>query len=114
MSALSNTSSKSILNALPRPVTLTIVQFGFVSSWCILLAIIARYVPLVGRAIPGLQGGLRYPSRHVIYTTAPLAVFQVMGHIASSMATNKIPVSLVHTIKVHLIFLPLPPSRTMS
>ena len=101
MSALSNTSSKSILNALPRPVTLTIVQFGFVSSWCILLAFVARYMPPVGKAIPGLQGGLRYPNTHVIYTTAPLAFFQVGGHIASSMATNKIPVSLVHTIKVH-------------
>ena len=55
---------------------------------------------MVGRAVPGLQGGLRYPSRHVILTTAPLAFFQVGGHIASSMATNKIPVSLVHTIKV--------------
>lgn len=55
---------------------------------------------MVGRAVPGLQGGLRYPSRQVILTTAPLAFFQVGGHIASSMATNKIPVSLVHTIKV--------------
>ncbi|KAI5796717.1 triose-phosphate transporter family-domain-containing protein [Pyronema domesticum] len=98
-SALSNTSAKTILNALPQPVTLTIIQFGFVSGWCILLAVIARYVPAVGQAIPGLQGGLRAPSRQVIYTTAPLAFFQVGGHIASSMATNKIAVSLVHTIK---------------
>ena len=35
----------------------------------------------------------------MILTTAPLAAFQVFGHIASSIATSKIPVSLVHTIK---------------
>lgn len=32
-------------------------------------------------------------------TALPLAVFQLAGHILSSMATSKIPVSLVHTIK---------------
>jgi solute carrier family 35 protein E1 len=98
-SALSNTSSKSILNALPRPFTLTILQFGFVATWCVALAGIARFFPVVGRAIPGLQGGLRWPTPYVLKTTAPLAAFQVGGHLASSMATNKIPVSLVHTIK---------------
>ncbi|KAI5787202.1 triose-phosphate transporter family-domain-containing protein [Geopyxis carbonaria] len=98
-SALSNTSSKQILNSFPRPVTLTIIQFAFVSSWCILLSLVARFVPVLGRSIPGLQYGLRYPSRAVIGTTAPLAFFQVGGHIASSIATQKIAVSLVHTIK---------------
>jgi solute carrier family 35 protein E1 len=33
-------------------------------------------------------------------TTVPLSIFQVGGHIASSIATGKIAVSLVHTIKV--------------
>lgn len=98
-SALSNTSSKSILNALPRPFTLTVLQFGFVSTWCVVLAGIARVFPVVGSAIPGLSGGLRSPSSYVLRTTVPLAVFQVGGHLASSMATNKIAVSLVHTIK---------------
>jgi solute carrier family 35 protein E1 len=32
-------------------------------------------------------------------TTLPLAVFQIGGHLLSSTATAKIPVSLVHTIK---------------
>lgn len=32
-------------------------------------------------------------------TALPLAIFQLAGHILSSMATSKIPVSLVHTIK---------------
>jgi solute carrier family 35 protein E1 len=100
VSALSNTSSKSILNAFPRPVTLTLIQFSFVSGWCVLLNVLAQFLPAVGRAVPGLQGGLRYPNRQVITTTAPLAFFQVGGHITSSIATSKIPVSLVHTIKV--------------
>lgn len=32
-------------------------------------------------------------------TTLPLAAFQIGGHLLSSTATSKIPVSLVHTIK---------------
>ena len=46
-----------------------------------------------------LKNGLRYPSRDVLITTLPLAGFQVFGHIMSSVATERIPVSLVHTIK---------------
>jgi solute carrier family 35 protein E1 len=102
-SALSNTSSKSILNAFPKPITLTIVQFGFVSSWCVLLSFMTRCLPALGQLVPGLRGGLRNPTRQVIATTAPLAFFQVGGHITSSIATSKIAVSLVHTIKVNII-----------
>jgi len=101
-SALSNTSSKTILNSFPQPVTLTVIQFAFVSSWCILLSICAKFTML--RSIPGLAAGLRFPTRVVIATTAPLAIFQVGGHITSSIATQKIPVSLVHTIKVSSCF----------
>ena len=98
-SALTNTSSKSILNAFPQPITLTILQFAFVSGWCLLLAYLARLFPGLGKAIPALKNGIRYPSRDVITTTLPLALFQIGGHILSSTATEKIPVSLVHTIK---------------
>ena len=98
-SALTNTSSKSILNALPKPITLTIIQFAFVSGWCIFFALLARLFPRLRTAIPALKNGIRYPSRDVIATTLPLALFQIGGHILSSTATEKIPVSLVHTIK---------------
>lgn len=98
-SALTNTSSKTILNAFPQPVTLTVVQFACVSSWCIILAIMGHLFPPLQRAIPVLKHGIRYPSRDVIRTTLPLAMFQIGGHILSSTATQKIPVSLVHTIK---------------
>jgi solute carrier family 35, member E1 len=98
-SALTNTSSKSILNALPKPITLTVVQFAFVAVWCLLFAYISTVFPALKSAIPALKNGIRYPSRDVIATTLPLAIFQLAGHILSSMATSQIPVSLVHTIK---------------
>ncbi|KAL8831472.1 MAG: hypothetical protein Q9191_000844 [Dirinaria sp. TL-2023a] len=98
-SALTNTSSKSILNIYPKPITLTLVQFAFVSSWCVFFAYLAHLIPPIKSAIPALRYGIRYPSRDVIATTFPLALFQIGGHILSSEATEKIPVSLVHTIK---------------
>lgn len=55
--------------------------------------------PQLKTAIPALRNGLRQPSWDVVQTALPLAVFQLLGHILSSMATSKIPVSLVHTIK---------------
>ncbi|KAI9831207.1 MAG: hypothetical protein M1819_005135 [Sarea resinae] len=98
-SALTNTSSKTILNAFEKPVTLTLIQFGFVSSWCFFFSYAAYLYPSLRNTIPALRYGIRYPSREVIMTTLPLALFQVGGHILSANATSKIPVSLVHTIK---------------
>lgn len=98
-SALTNTSSKSILNAYPKPATLTILQFLSVFSWCFVLAGLSSVFPSLKRAIPALKNGLRRPSWDVIYTALPLSIFQLLGHLLSSYATSKIPVSLVHTIK---------------
>ncbi|KAL6720220.1 hypothetical protein ACLMJK_002141 [Lecanora helva] len=98
-SALTNTSSKSILNAFPKPITLTIIQFAFVSGWCLFFGCLARLFPRLRTNVPALKNGIRYPSREVVATTMPLALFQIGGHILSSTATEKIPVSLVHTIK---------------
>lgn len=98
-SALTNTSSKTILNAFPKPATLTIVQFACVSSWCFILASLSTLFPQLKTAVPALRNGLRNPSWDVIKTALPLAVFQLLGHLLSSTATSKIPVSLVHTIK---------------
>jgi solute carrier family 35 protein E1 len=98
-SALTNTSSKSILNAFPYPATLTLVQFAFVSSQCLFLSWLASTFPNLQNAIPPLRHGIRYPTREVIMTTLPLAGFALGGHLLSSTATSKIPVSLVHTIK---------------
>lgn len=60
---------------------------------------LAYLYPSLKTAIPALKHGIRYPTREVISATLPLAIFQIGGHILSSTATSKIPVSLVHTIK---------------
>ena len=98
-SALTNTSSKSILNAFPKPATLTIIQFASVCGWCFVLASLASIFPGIKRRIPALKNGLRKPSWDVLQTALPLSVFQLLGHLLSSYSTSKIPVSLVHTIK---------------
>ncbi|GAB7353382.1 hypothetical protein MBLNU459_g3860t1 [Dothideomycetes sp. NU459] len=98
-SILSNTSSKAILNAFPKPVTLTLIQFMFVCSWCLILSWLARIHPPLRNAVPALRNGVRRPTRDLIMTTVPLTAFQIGGHILSSDAMSRIPVSLVHTIK---------------
>ncbi|KAI1129827.1 triose-phosphate transporter [Nemania abortiva] len=98
-SALTNTSSKSILNAFNKPATLTMIQFFLVAFYCITSSWLASMFPRLRSSIPALQNSIRYPSREVISTTLPLAVFQVGGHLFSSTATAKIPVSMVHTVK---------------
>lgn len=98
-SALTNTSSKSILNAFDNPVTLTLIQFASVSLWCLIFAWAASVFPALKHYIPALKNGLRRPSKEVLMTALPLSIFQLLGHLLSSYATSKIPVSLVHTIK---------------
>lgn len=98
-SALTNTSSKSILNAFNKPATLTLIQFAFVSSLCVVMAWLATIFPVLRTKITALKHPIRAPTRDVIMTTLPLAAFQIGGHLLSSTATARIPVSLVHTIK---------------
>ncbi|KAI1506398.1 triose-phosphate transporter [Biscogniauxia marginata] len=98
-SALTNTSSKSILNAFDKPATLTMVQFFLVAFYCILSSWLATVFPNLRNTVPALKNPIRYPSRDVIATTLPLAAFQIGGHLLSSTATSKIPVSMVHTVK---------------
>ncbi|KAH9832828.1 ER to Golgi transport protein (Sly41) [Teratosphaeria destructans] len=98
-SIMTNTSSKSILTALPKPVTLTVVQFFLVSCWCLLLSWLAKTNPSIRDAVPVLRHGIRRPSREIIGCVLPLTAFQIGGHILNSDAMSRIPVSLVHTIK---------------
>lgn len=98
-SIFTNMSSKAILTALPRPITLTTVQFAFVSGWCLVLAALARRYPRMKQTMPFLKYGIRSPSKELIMATLPLTCFQIGGHILSADATSRIPVSLVHTIK---------------
>lgn len=88
-SALSSNTGKAILNQFRYPVTLTFVQFGFVAAYCLLfMSPIVRF------------SRLRSPSRAILRDTLPMGCFQVGGHIFSSMAISRIPVSTTHTIKV--------------
>jgi len=98
-SVLSNTSSKAILTALPKPVTLTLVQFLFVTSWCVFAAWLAKVYTPLRNAAPVLRNGIQRPTKEIIMTTLPLTAFQIGGHILNSDAMSRIPVSLVHTIK---------------
>ncbi|KAI1438967.1 triose-phosphate transporter [Xylaria sp. CBS 124048] len=98
-SALTNTSSKSILNAFDKPATLTLIQFFLVAFYCLLSSWLASIFPQLRTSVPALQHSIRPPSRDVINTTLPLAAFQIGGHLFSSTATSKIPVSMVHTVK---------------
>lgn len=98
-SIMTNASSKAILTALPKPVTLTIVQFLLVSFWCISLSWLAKRNRALRELAPFLKNGIRKPSREIIVVTLPLTAFQIGGHILNSDAMSKIPVSLVHTIK---------------
>ncbi|KAI2463573.1 TPT-domain-containing protein [Annulohypoxylon bovei var. microspora] len=98
-SALTNTSSKSILNAFDKPATLTMIQFFLVAFYCITSSWLATVFPSLRNSIPALKNPIRQPSRDVIMTTLPLAAFQIGGHLLSSTATSKIPVSMVHTVK---------------
>lgn len=99
-SALSSNTGKAILNQFRYPVTLTFVQFGFVAAYCLLfMSPIIRF------------SRLRRPSRAILRDTLPMGCFQVGGHIFSSMAISRIPVSTTHTIKVSAHQCPSPSDR---
>ncbi|EED80592.1 predicted protein, partial [Postia placenta Mad-698-R] len=87
-SALSSNTGKAILTQFRFPITLTFVQFGFVAGYCLLFM-----SPAVRFA------RFKTPTRAVFSSTLPMGCFQVGGHIFSSMAISRIPVSTVHTIK---------------
>ena len=89
-SALSSNTGKVILNNFRFPITLTIVQFFFVAGLCYLCS----------RKELGSKTRIRNPTRAIVQGTLPMAAFQVGGHIFSSLAISRVPVSTVHTIKV--------------
>jgi Triose-phosphate Transporter family len=90
-SALSSNTGKAILNQFRYPITLTFVQFGFVAAYCLLfMSPLIRFTRI------------RRPTRAILRDTLPMGCFQVGGHIFSSMAISRIPVSTTHTIKVRI------------
>lgn len=107
-SALTNNIGKSILNLYSFPVTLTIVQF--------LLTGLLTYI--FGHGLGFTR--IRPPTREILFTTAPLSMFQIVGHVLSSVAITYVPVSFAHTIKalsplftviIYRVFFNVPYSR---
>ncbi|KAF9201180.1 suppressor of loss of ypt1 [Haplosporangium sp. Z 27] len=86
-SAVTNNIGKQIMNQFRYPVTLTFVQFWFVSVFC--------FVAGAGFNM----AKIRRPTRAIIEMTAPLVGFQVVGHVFSSVAISRVPLSVVHTVK---------------
>jgi solute carrier family 35 protein E1 len=44
--------------------------------------------------------GIKKPTRKALESVVVMSVFQIAGHVFSSMAIARVPVSTVHTIKV--------------
>lgn len=88
-SALSSNTGKAIMTQFRYPITLTFIQFGFVAGYCLLfMSPIVRF------------SRIRMPTQAILHSTIPMGMFQVGGHMFSSIAISRIPVSTVHTIKV--------------
>ncbi|WAQ82452.1 hypothetical protein PtA15_2A769 [Puccinia triticina] len=94
----------AILTRLRFPVTLTIVQFAFVAL-CSGLCLALRHHPLPahrnhhGTTLLGHTLAIRIPNRATIRGTCIMSLFSIAGHVCSSMAISRVPVSTVHTIK---------------
>ncbi|SCV67576.1 BQ2448_5187 [Microbotryum intermedium] len=109
-SAMSSNTGKSILTRFRYPVTLTIVQFAFVASYCVVILAVRERAAVSTTSIGGgltsrrgsipIKGfGIRKPSRAMFQGTLMMSLFQIAGHVFSSMAIARVPVSTVHTIK---------------
>lgn len=86
-SAATNNVSKQIMNSYKYPVTLTYVQFGFVALFC--------YIFGQGMGYTKIQR----PARPVLKQMMILSLFQIAGHVFSSVALTMVTVSFAHTIK---------------
>ncbi|GAA6063940.1 hypothetical protein JCM10212_002138 [Sporobolomyces blumeae] len=110
-SALSSNTGKSILTRFRYPVTLTFVQFAFVAGYSFVVLALRQQVGGPSGAASGgltrrrgsmntLAGlGIRKPTRSMFHGTFMMSLFQIAGHVFSSMAIARVPVSTVHTIK---------------
>lgn len=106
-SAVSSNLSKAILQIFAYPVSLTMIQFVYAALFSGGALWLAYRVPsfasnfpkntLATTGVPDLRP--RHLDPVVLRSTAPMAGFQIVGHILSHSATSRIPVSLVHAIK---------------
>jgi solute carrier family 35 protein E1 len=88
-SAITNNIGKEILGIISFPVTLTIIQFGFLAVFSFI------YGTFVTKDLQPI-------SKQILVLTFPLSLFQIAGHIFSTVALTYVTVSFSHTIKVYL------------
>ncbi|KAK4056054.1 hypothetical protein OIO90_003049 [Microbotryomycetes sp. JL221] len=117
-SALSSNTGKSIMTRFRYPVTLTFIQFAFVSGYSALCLFGRAQLDQAtmshhhhhhhggtGGRRPSVSGhsssrwGIKAASRTMLQGTLMMSFFQIAGHVFSSMAIARVPVSTVHTIK---------------
>ncbi|GAA6043783.1 hypothetical protein JCM8097_007703 [Rhodosporidiobolus ruineniae] len=123
-SAFSSNTGKSILTRFRYPVTLTFVQFAFVAGYSLLILFLRDRIGAAvghghghghhdhpaggfGGSLSKRRGsmttrggwGIRKPSKSMFHGTFVMSLFQIAGHVFSSMAIARVPVSTVHTIK---------------
>lgn len=110
-SAFSSNTGKQIMNQFKYPVTLTFIQFAFVSGYSVLCLAAREQFNLNSASGHHLHHsrrgslnttagwGIRRPTRAHFQGTLMMSLFQIAGHVFSSMAIARVPVSTVHTIK---------------
>ncbi|KAI9591299.1 triose-phosphate transporter family-domain-containing protein [Syncephalis fuscata] len=86
-SAVANNVGKQLLNIFHYPVTVSWVQFAFIAVYGIIAA--------KGLGLSRLQG----PSIDLLKTVVPLCGFQIGSQVLTSVATSRVPISSVHTVK---------------
>ncbi|KAJ3109426.1 suppressor of loss of ypt1 [Phlyctochytrium planicorne] len=87
-SAITNNVGKQMLGIFNYPVSLTYFQFGIVAILC-----------FISSKSSSRFGKIQRPTYEILRTTAPLSIFQILGHVFSSMAISRVSVSFAHTIK---------------
>ncbi|KAI8844348.1 triose-phosphate transporter family-domain-containing protein [Chytriomyces cf. hyalinus JEL632] len=92
-SSITSNVAKELLTVFRYPLTLSWIQFAFVSVGCLIVGAVQHYI----LRIPNT--GVRWPTPEAFRTTAPLTLFLISGHAFSSMAISRVPVSFAHTIK---------------
>ena len=101
-SAVSNTLAKSILNQFDSPVSLTMVQFLYSTTFGTIFCYVCTKIPEIALMCPQnlvSSRGLPRPNATIVRATGAMASFQLAGQILSYTSMSQIPVSMVHAIK---------------
>jgi len=87
-SSFSNNINKSILDVFSFPLTLTMLNFGFICIFCFLMMLGTNYSRLQ-------KLDLKTIARIII----PLCISQIVAHLLTQLSLQHVPVSFTHTVK---------------